>query len=41
MLSNVVGVNDPTKDIQVGMRVRVQWEGQPDSEVSLPLFAPA
>jgi uncharacterized OB-fold protein len=41
MMSNIVGVDDPTRDIRVGMRVRVQWEDQPDSEVSLPLFAPA
>lgn len=41
MMSNVVGAGDPTKDITIGMRVRVQWEDQPNSEVSLPLFAPA
>ena len=41
LMSNVVGVNDPTKDITIGMRVRVQWEDQPDSDISLPMFAPA
>lgn len=41
MMTNVVGVNDPTKDITIGMRVKVSWEDQPDSEISLPLFAPA
>ena len=41
MMSNIVGVNDPTKDITIGMRVRVQWEDQPNSDISLPMFAPA
>lgn len=38
MMSNVVGLAQ-VENVQVGMRVRVQWE---DHEgVSLPLFAPA
>ncbi len=41
MMSNIVGVNDPTKDIHIGMRVRVHWEDQPGGEVALPLFVPA
>jgi uncharacterized OB-fold protein len=41
MRSNVMGVSDPTKDIKVGMRVKVQWEDQPNSDISLPLFVPA
>jgi uncharacterized protein len=41
MMSNVVGVADPTRDIAIGMRVKVQWEDQPGAEVALPLFAPA
>ena len=41
MFSNVTGVADPTKDIKVGMRVRVQWEDQPNSDLALPLFVPA
>ena len=41
MMSNVMGVADPTRDITVGMRVKVQWEDQPGSEVALPLFVPA
>ncbi len=41
MMSNVMGVADPTKDIAIGMRVRVQWEPQPDSEIALPIFVPA
>jgi uncharacterized OB-fold protein len=40
MLSNVVGVDDPAKDVKIGMRVRVQWEDQ-EGGLSLPLFAPA
>lgn len=41
MMTNVMGVADPTKDIKVGMRVKVQWEDQPNAEVSLPIFVPA
>jgi uncharacterized protein len=41
MMSNVMGVSDPTKDIKIGMRVKVQWEDQPDSEIKLPIFVPA
>ena len=41
MLSNVVGVADPTKEIKVGQRVKVQWEDQPGGELSLPMFVPA
>lgn len=40
LLTNVVGVADPTKDITIGMRVKLQWEDQ-ESGISLPLFAPA
>jgi uncharacterized OB-fold protein len=40
MLTNIVGVADPTKNIQIGQRVRVQWEDQEGGEVSLPLFTP-
>lgn len=38
ILTNIVGVKDPTKDLQCGMRVKVCWEDQPDGGVSLPLF---
>jgi uncharacterized OB-fold protein len=37
MMSNVVGLNR-VEDVQVGMRVKVQWEDY--DEVALPLFAP-
>jgi uncharacterized protein len=39
MMSGIVGVNDPTKDIKIGQRVQVAWEDQ-EGGVSLPLFAP-
>ena len=41
LMSNIVGVADPTKDIAIGMRVRLRWEDQPEGAVSLPLFEPA
>lgn len=40
MMTNIVGVADPLKDVSIGMRVKVSWEDQPDSEISLPMFAP-
>ncbi len=40
ILTNIVGVNDPTTDIAVGQRVRVEWQDQ-ESGIALPLFRPA
>jgi uncharacterized OB-fold protein len=45
MISNVTGVDDPTKDIHIGQRVRVSWDDQPPAEgevqgFALPLFEP-
>ncbi len=41
MMSNIVGVADPTTDIKVGQRVKVEWQDQGDSGISLPMFRPA
>ena len=41
IMTNVIGVQDPTRDIQCGMRVKVTWEDQGEGDVSLPLFEPA
>lgn len=38
LLSNVVGVADPTKDLQCGQRVEVEWEVH--EELNIPLFRP-
>jgi uncharacterized OB-fold protein len=38
LLSNVVGVADPAKDIKIGQRVMIEWEAH--DELSLPLFKP-
>ena len=40
IMTNIVGIQDPTTDIQCGMRVKVRWEDQGDGEVSLPMFEP-
>jgi uncharacterized OB-fold protein len=40
LLTNVVGVADPTKDLQIGQRVRVRWDDL-ETGYSLPLFEPA
>ena len=40
MLSNVVGVNDPTKDVHCGQRVRVEWEQQESGDYPIPVFRP-
>ena len=39
LVSNVVGVEDPLRDVRIGMRVRVRWEAH--GELCLPLFEPA
>ena len=36
ILSNIVGVDDPATDIEVGARVMVEWEMH--DELALPLF---
>ena len=41
MMSNVVGVQDPIRDIHCGMRVKLRWEDQGEGGISLPLFEPA
>jgi uncharacterized OB-fold protein len=38
LLSNVVGVEDPGAELQVGQRVRVEWEAH--EELAIPLFRP-
>jgi len=40
ILTNIVGVEDPTRDVAVGQRVKVQWEDQ-STGISLPMFTPA
>jgi hypothetical protein len=40
IMSNIVGVHDPFKDIQCGMRVKVRWEDQGTGDISLPMFEP-
>ncbi len=40
ILTNIVGVADPTSDITIGQRVKVQWEDQ-TTGISLPMFTPA
>lgn len=39
LLSNVVGVADPTRELSCGQRVEVEWEEH--DEVNIPLFRPA
>jgi len=41
MMTNIVGVGDPTRNITIGQRVQVRWEDQEGGTVSLPMFAPA
>jgi uncharacterized OB-fold protein len=41
MMTNIVGIADPGKDVRIGQRVRVQWEDQEGANLSLPLFTPA
>ena len=38
LLSNVVGIGDPSSDVHCGMAVRVEWE--PHGDYAIPLFRP-
>jgi hypothetical protein len=40
MMSNVVGVADPTKDVKIGQRVRVEFEKQDSGDYPVPVFRP-
>lgn len=40
MMTNIVGVADPTKDINCGQRVKLVWEDQ-STGLSMPMFTPA
>jgi hypothetical protein len=38
LLSNIVGIEDPSSDVHCGMAVRVEWE--PHGDYAIPLFRP-
>jgi len=40
MMTNVVGVDDPTKDIKIGQRVKVEYEKQDSGDIPIPVFRP-
>lgn len=40
LMSNVIGVQDPTRDVHCGMRVKLRWEDQGTGDISLPMFEP-
>ncbi len=40
MFSTVVGVDDPTTQIQIGQRVRVEFEQQDEGDYPIPVFRP-
>lgn len=40
MLSNVVGVDNPSTDVHIGQRVRVEFEAQDSGEFPIPVFRP-
>lgn len=39
ILSNIIDVEDPLNDVQIGMKVELAWEEH--GEVNIPLFKPA
>jgi hypothetical protein len=41
IMTNVFGIQDPTRDIQCGMRVKLRWEDQGTGNIALPMFEPA
>lgn len=40
MLTNIVGVDDPTQDVTIGQRVRVEFEAQDSGDYPIPVFRP-
>ena len=40
IMTNIVGVQDPVKDVQCGMRVKLHWQDQGEGDISLPMFEP-
>ena len=41
MLTNVINVQDPTKNIHCGQRVKLCWHDQGEGQIALPMFEPA
>ena len=41
IMTNIVGVQDPIRDIQCGMRVKLRWHDQGEGQIALPMFEPA
>jgi uncharacterized protein len=41
ILTSIVGVDDPTQDIKIGMRVKVEFEKQDEGDYPIPVFRPA
>lgn len=40
VLTGIVGVDDPTQDIECGMRVQVEFEQQESGDYPIPVFRP-
>ncbi|MFQ5382255.1 MAG: Zn-ribbon domain-containing OB-fold protein, partial [Dehalococcoidia bacterium] len=40
MLTNIVGVEDPTTEVKIGQRVRVEFEQQDEGDYPIPVFRP-
>lgn len=40
MMSSVIGVDNPTTDISVGQRVKVEFEKQEEGDYPIPVFRP-
>jgi hypothetical protein len=41
IMTNIVGVQDPTREVRCGMRVRLRWHDQGEGQMALPMFEPA
>lgn len=41
IMTNIVGVDEPIKSIQCGMRVKLIWKDQGEGKIALPMFEPA
>ena len=41
IFSTIVGVDDPTQEISIGQRVKVEFEQQDEGDYPIPVFRPA
>jgi uncharacterized OB-fold protein len=41
IMTNIINVDDPVNDLEIGMKVKLSWQDQGEGEIALPMFEPA